>query len=856
MAVTRVFGSSIKRREDPRMITGRGMYTDDVKLPGMAYMAILRSPYAHARITRIDTSRARQHSGVYAVFTGKDLQDKVGPIPVGIIIPDVDQKVPPYRALVTDTARYTGDGIAAVVASSPYVARDALDLIEVDYEPLPVITTPEAAVADGAPQLHEDAPSNLSFHWKIATGDADMAIRDGEVVIRQRFVQQRLIPNAMETRGDVAQWTPGADELTLWTTSQNPHIARFLLAVTNGIPENKIRVISRDVGGGFGSKIPFYPGDALTAFAARETGRPVKWIETRSENYVATIHGRDQVQEVELSARRDGTITGLRIKVWASLGAYLSTLGPNIVTWLFGLIAPGCYTIQNYSCDVYGAFTNTTPTDAYRGAGRPEALFLIERMVDLLARELNMDPVAVRRKNFIPKEAFPYTNAGTLQYDCGDYTLTLDKALEMVDYAKLRQEQQELRKQGRYLGIGLSTYVEVCGLAPSKVAGAIGVQAGQWEVATVRILATGKTFVYTGTSPHGQGEETTFAQIVADELGIPIEDIEVVHGDTAQISMGWGTYGSRTTAVGGAALLLATRKVKEKASRLAAHLLEAAPDDIVYDQGRFHVQGSPARAKTIQEVALMANLAWNMPEGMQPGLDESYFFDPPNFTFPFGAHICVVEVDAETGEIKIRRYVAVDDVGRVINPMIVDGQVHGGVAQGIGQALYEGAIYDEAGQLITGSMMDYTVPNATQIPFIEIARTETPTPVNPLGAKGVGETGTIASTQAVVNAVVDALSPFGIRNMEMPMTPERVWRTIQDAQRHMAASAPAAPAAPGPGGTVSYPHMGEEGVPIQEQPPAPAEEEPPAGQGLIEDLRDEGHTHGARNDSDGGNQQG
>jgi carbon-monoxide dehydrogenase large subunit len=758
------------------------MYTEDVKLTGMTYMAILRSPYAHARITSIDTSRAKALHGVIAVFTGKDLEGKLNPIPCAWLIPDSDLKVPPYKALATDTVRYTGDGVAAVVASSPYIARDALDLIDVQYEPLPVVTTQETALAPGAPQLHEEAPGNQAFHWKFATGDVDQAFNDAEIVIKQRFNQQRLIPNAMETRGAVAQWDPGMEELTLYNTSQNPHIARFLSCVVTGIPENKIRVIARDVGGGFGSKIPYYPGDALTIFAARETGRPVKWIETRSENYLATIHGRDQFEEVELAAKRDGTITGLRVKAWANMGAYLSTAAPGVPTWLFALIVPGCYRIPVYACDVWGAFTNTTPTDAYRGAGRPEAAFLMERMVDLLALELKMDPAELRRKNFIPKDAFPYTTAGALSYDSGDYEGTLDKALEMVDYPALRQRQTELRAQGRYLGIGLSTYVEVCGLAPSKAAGAMGFQGGLWEPATVRVLPTGKAYVYTGTNPHGQGEETTFAQLVGEEIGLPVADIEVVHGDTSQISMGWGTYGSRTTAVGGTAVVLAARKVRDKALKLAAHLLEAAPEDMVFDQGRYYVNGSPDRAKTIQEIALMANVAWNMPEGMPPGLEESHFYDPTNFTFPFGAHICVVEVNAETGEIKIERYVAVDDVGPAINPMIVDGQIHGGVAQGLGQALYEGAIYDANGQLITGSMLDYTVPNAMQIPPIETARTVTPSPSNPMGIKGVGETGTIASTQAAVNAVVDALAPFGIRHMEMPMTPERVWRTIEAAK--------------------------------------------------------------------------
>ncbi|HEY7832833.1 MAG TPA: xanthine dehydrogenase family protein molybdopterin-binding subunit, partial [Ktedonobacterales bacterium] len=659
MSVTRMFGASIKRREDPRMITGKGMYTDDVRLPGMAFMMVLRSPYAHATITSIDTSRAKALPGVFAVFTGKDLEGKLGGIPCAWLIPDSDLKTPAYKVLATDKVRFTGDGVAAVVASSPYVARDAANLIDVKYEALPVVTNQEAALAPGAPQLHDEAPGNQAFHWKFAAGDVDAAMTEASadgVVLKQRFVQQRLIPNAMETRGAVAQWDPGMEELTLYNTSQNPHIVRFLCSVVTSIPENKIRVISRDVGGGFGSKIPFYPGEALTAYAARATGRPVKWMEDRSENYLATIHGRDQIIDVEMAAKKDGTITGLRVKNQANMGAYLSTAGPGVPTWLFALIVPGCYTIKNYACDVYAAFTNTTPTDAYRGAGRPEAAFLIERMVDLLAGELKMDPVDVRRKNFIPKDAFPYTTITTLAYDSGDYDGTLDKALEMVDYTGFRQQQAQLRQQGRYQGLGLSTYVEVCGLAPSAAAGAMGFQGGLWEPATVRVLPTGKAYVFTGTNPHGQGEETTFAQLVSDEIGIPVSDIEVVHGDTAQISMGWGTYGSRTTAVGGTAVVLAARKIKDKASKLAAHLLEAAPEDMAYEDGKFYVQGSPARAKTIQEIALMANVAWNMPAGMEPGLEESHFHDPTNFTFPFGAHVCTVEVDPETGEIKILRY--------------------------------------------------------------------------------------------------------------------------------------------------------------------------------------------------------
>ncbi len=784
MAVTRLFGSSVKRREDPRLITGRGVYTDDIKLPGMLYMAILRSPYGHARITRLDVARARALPGVQAVFTSADLAGKVNPMPCVWLLPDSDLKVPAYHVLATDRVRYTGDGVAAVVADSPYIARDALDLIEVDFEPLPAVTDEEEAAASGAPQLHDDVPGNQNYHWKFANGDVESAFRDAEVIIKQRFVQQRLVPNAMEPRGSVAQWNPGSEELTVWNTTQNPHITRFVMSVVNGIPEHKIRVIARDVGGGFGSKIDIYPGDILSVFASQQTGRPVKWIEDRRENFVATIHGRAQTHYAELAARRDGTITAVRVKAYANMGAYVSTgPAPGVPTWLFALIVPGCYTFQNFAADVYGVFTNTTPTAAYRGAGRPEAAYLIERMADLLADELNMDPVEVRRKNFIPADAFPYTSAGTLVYDSGNYQATLDKALEMVDYPRLRQEQQLARQQGRYLGIGLSSYVEVCGLAPSKAAGAMGFQGGLWEPATVRVLATGKVIVLTGTNPHGQGEETTFAQLVAQDLGVPVEDVDVIHGDTGAISMGWGTYGSRTTAVGGTAIKIATQKVIEKARKLAAHMLEAAPEDVVFDQGRFYVQGTPSKAHTIQEVALQANLAWNLPEGMTPGLEEMHFHDPTNFTFPFGTHVCAVEVDPETGEVKIRRYVAVDDVGTVINPMIVDGQVHGGVAQGIGQALYEHAIYDESGNLVTGSMMDYTVPNATQIPTIETARTETPCPHNITGVKGVGETGTIAASQAVVNAVVDALSPFGIRHIDMPLTPERVWNAVQQAKR-------------------------------------------------------------------------
>ncbi|HYM70568.1 MAG TPA: xanthine dehydrogenase family protein molybdopterin-binding subunit [bacterium] len=781
MAVSKLFGASIKRREDPRLITGQATYTDDLQLPGMLHAQIVRSPHAHARIVRVDTAAARRHPGVVAVYTGKDLEGKLNPIPTAWLVPNADLKTPPHPALAVDVVRYAGDGVAVVLAETLYAARDAAALVQVQYAQLPAVVDQEQAVRDGAPQVHADVPRNVAFTWRVAGGDADQAFaeakRDG-VVVAQRFVNQRLIPNAMETRGVVARYNSGAGELTVWYTTQNPHIARFLMSVVTGIPEQKIRVIAPEVGGGFGSKIPFYADEAVVVFCARATGHPVKWVEDRRENYVATIHGRDHITDLEIAARKDGTITALRGKTWANLGAYLSTAAPGVPTILHGLILTGCYTIPNLSYEVLGVFTNTSPVDAYRGAGRPEATYLIERMVDLVAGALKMDPVDVRRKNFIKREQFPYTTVEGLTYDSGNYEPALDKALEMVGYQKIRDFQKQGPKDNRYLGVGLSTYVEICGLGPSAVAGAVGFQGGLWESATVRLHPTGKATVFTGASPHGQGEETTFAQIVAEELGLPIDDIDVVHGDTGAIAMGWGTYGSRTTVVGGAAIVVAARRVKEKAGKIAAHMLEASEADITFDQGRFSVRGSPDRSKTIQEVTLAAYLAWSLPAGVEPSLEASAFYDPSNFTFPFGTHVAAVKVNADTGEVELRHYVAVDDCGRVINPLIVDGQVHGGLVQGIAQALWEGAVYSPEGQLLTGSMMDYAVPRAHMFPMFTTARTETPSPHNPLGVKGVGETGTIASTPAVVNAVLDALRPLGVTHLDMPLTPQRIWNAI------------------------------------------------------------------------------
>jgi aerobic carbon-monoxide dehydrogenase large subunit len=776
---SRVFGSGIRRREDPRLVTGTARYTDDLTLPGMVNAAILRSPHAHARIRKIDTTRAQAAPGVLAVYTAPDIEGHLKPIPCLWLVPNTDLKIGTYSPLAKEFVRFVGDAVAVVVAETTYQAYDALDLIDVDYEPLPSVVDPEKSARSGAPQVHADIANNQAFHWTVAGGDVDGAFKAAEVVVKDRIVQQRLIPTAIETRSAVAHFVPATGELTLWNTTQNPHIVRFACSVVTGIPEDRLRVIAPEVGGGFGSKIAQYPGEFLAVFCSKKLGRPVKWTETRSENYQATTHGRDHVQEVELAATRDGRITGLRCKVWAGMGAYLSTAAPGIPTILHGLMLSGPYRIPAVHEDVYGIYTNATPVEAYRGAGRPEATYMLERLIDRLARELRMDPVDVRRKNLIPPFDNGFDVVTGIKYDSGNYEGALAKALDQVGYKELRAEQARLRTQGKYLGIGVSTYVEICGLGPSQVAGAVGFQGGLWESAIVRFHPTGKVNVFIGASPHGQGEETTFAQIVADELGVAVEDVKVVHGDTDVTPMGWGTYGSRTTAVGGAALAVATRKIKDKAKALAAHLLEAAAEDIEYAGGRFSVKGSPDHFKTIQDIALMANVAWNLPAGMEAGLEATTFYDPPNFTYPFGTHVAVVEIDPETGHTMLKRYVAVDDCGPQINPIIVEGQVHGGVVQGIGQALWEECVYDDNGQLITGSLADYAVPRADQLPDIEVLSTVTPSPHHPLGVKGIGEAGTIASTATVYNAVIDALAPFGVESLQMPLTPERVWRAIR-----------------------------------------------------------------------------
>ena len=775
-ASARVFGSGIRRREDPRLLTGTARYTADFVLPWMVHAAILRSPHGHARIRGIDISRARQAPGVVAVFTGADTDSSLKAIPCAWLLPNSGLNVAPYRAIATDVVRYVGDAVAVVVADSDYQAYDALELIDVDYEPLPAVVDPQKAAAQDAPQLHPEAPGNVAFHWTVAGGDVDAAFSSAPVVVRDRIIQQRLIPTAMEPRGAVAQFTPATGELTLWNTTQNPHIVRFIMSVVTGVPEDRLRVVAPEVGGGFGSKIPQIQGDFITAFCSMKLGRPVKWIETRSENYQSTTHGRDHVQEVELAATKDGRVLGLRCTVWAGMGGYLSTAAPGIPTILHGLMLSGPYQVPAVKEDVYGMYTNTTPVEAYRGAGRPEATFMLERMLDLLAHEIGVDPAELRKRNLIPPFENGHDVVTGLKYDSGNYQGALDKALAHIGYENLRREQAAAREKGRYLGIGVSTYVEICGLGPSQVAGAVGFQGGLWESAIVRVHPSGKVNVFIGASPHGQGEETTFAQVVADELGFAVSDVKIVHGDTDNTPMGWGTYGSRTTAVGGAALAVATRKIKEKAKLLASHLLEAAVDDMDYADGKFFVKGSPDRFKTIQDISLLANVAWNLPQGMEAGLEASSFYDPPNFTYPFGAHVAVVEVDPATGRVQLQRYVAVDDCGPQINPMIVEGQVHGGVVQGVGQALWEEAVYADNGQLLTGSLTDYAIPRADMLPEIEVLSTVTPSPHHPLGVKGIGEAGTIASTVTVYNAVMDALQPFGVDSLRMPLTPERVWR--------------------------------------------------------------------------------
>ncbi len=764
--VEKLVGKRIRRREDPRLITGTATYVDDIQMPGMHYAAIVRSPHAAARIRSIDTKAAAETPSVAAIYTGKDTM-KVGPVPCGASLPGL--RVPHHYILATDRVYFVGHPVAVVVATDKYLARDAAEKIEIDWDVLPAVADPEKAIAAGAPAVHPEWPDNVAFNYHQEGGDVDKAFAEAQVVVKQRITSQRLIPAAMETRGVVAEWRAADRQLNLYTSTQVPHLVRTLVAGMLGLEENRMRVIAPEVGGGFGSKLNIYAEEALMGFVAMQIGKPVKWIESRRENFLTTIHGRGHVDYFELAAKSDGTILGIKLKLIQDLGAYHQLLTPAIPT-LSVLMMPGLYRTQNVRADIIGAFTNCVPTDAYRGAGRPEATHGIERMVDILAAELKMDPAEIRVKNFVHREEFPFPTATGLMYDSGNYAAPLDKAMATVDYKKLRAEQAEARKQGKFMGIGICTYGEICGFGPSPAT-----PAGGWESATVKIEPSGKVTVLTGTCSHGQGEETTFAQIAADELGVDIDDILVLRGDTAIVPYGIGTFGSRATAIGGTALYFALQELREKVKKFGAMMLES--DDVAFANGRVTCNKT-GQSKSFAEIAGATYRAMKLPPNTEPGLQSTHFWEPPNFMFGFGAHIVVTDIEKDTGQIKIRRYVAVDDCGNILNPLIVDGQVHGGVAQGLGQALWEQAVYDDNGQLITGEYMDYAMPRAHMMPWVESDHTITPSPVNPLGVKGVGEAGTIGCSPAVVNSVVDALSPLGVRHLDMPLTPEKIWKVM------------------------------------------------------------------------------
>jgi carbon-monoxide dehydrogenase large subunit len=780
LAVTAIFGARVKRKEDPRLITGRGTYVADISPPGVVYISFLRSPYAHAKIKAIDYSKASRAKGVISVITGKEIKEMLEPVPTGWPIPtEPPIRVPKYYPIPFDKVRYYGEPVAAVVAENRYDAKDALELIDVDYEPLKPVVNQEEAVKEGSPLLYDDVPNNTSFVWTLKGGDVESAFKEAEMIIEQRLVNHRLQPTPLENRAVLSIYDQGRDEFTVYATTQAPHIHRLLLSSMMRVPEQKIRVIAPDVGGGFGSKIPVYGIDAVVGLMSKIVKRPVKYVEERFENFVSTTHGRDHIQYVKLAAKKDGKILGLRVTSYANLGAYLSTAAPGVPTWLFGLMLSGPYSIKAVECKVFGVLTNTAPVDAYRGAGRPEATYLLERMVDILARKVGKDTAEVRKINFVKKDEFPYATCFGIQYDSGDYHRTLERALELSEYSRMREEQLRMREKGKLMGIGISSYVEICGLGPSRAVRGTGFALGLYDSALVRVHPSGKVSVFTGTSPHGQGEETTFAQIVSEELGIPFEDIEIIHGDTSMIPWGMGTYGSRTTPVGGGAIAMACKKIMEKARKIAASVLEVSEKDLVFERGKFSIRGAEAKGVTIQDVALYSYQADKLPPGMEPGLDATVFYDPENFTFPFGTHVCIVEVDKETGSVSILKYVAVDDCGRQINPMLVEGQVHGGIAQGIAQALFEQSVYSEDGTLMTSNLTEYAVPTAIEIPEFITDSTVTPSPHNPLGVKGVGETGTIAATPAVVNAVVDALSHMGVIHIDMPLTQEKIWELIK-----------------------------------------------------------------------------
>lgn len=775
MGIAATLGTPVKRREDPRLITGQATYVDDMKMLNMLHMSILRSPYGHARINSINTEVARNHPGVVAVYTAEDLKGVVGNVPIAVPLPPyIDKGMGRRGPLAEGKVRFYGDPLAVVIADDKYTARDAVDLIDVDYEPLPAAIDLEKAMQPGAPLLYEEYGTNVGLPIHPPTDDIDKAFADtvanGGRIVKGRFVNQRVAPSPMETRGVIAEYRKSDKMLNVWSSSQIPHLLRNYLAEQMHLPQNQVRVIVPEVGGGFGCKLNIYPEEAIAAFAAMKTGKPVKWIEDRSEAFAATIHGRDQINYVEAATDMNGKIHGFKVHVISDLGSYLQFF-TDVIAIAFTLpMVDGCYDIPvTYAaCDI--VFTNKAPTDAYRGAGRPEATYLIERTMDLVANELGKDPAEVRLVNFVKPESFPHKASAGPVYDTGSYATALEKAMDLINYKKLRAEQKQPRSDNKLLGIGVSSYVEICGLGPKGTT-----PFGVFESARMRVEQSGTVTVYTGISPHGQGQETSFAQLVGDEFGIPMENVIIMHGDTDSTPEGRGTYGSRGTSVGGSAVFNAAQRLKEKMKQIAAHMLEASAEDVTLEDGNFSVAGSPQKSVTFNAVAAAANTSNTLAPGVEPGLETTAFFEPESCTFPFGTHICVVEVDKDTGETEIVRFVAVDDCGRQLNPLLVQGQVHGGIAQGVGQAIYEGVVYNEDGQLLTASFMDYAIPIAPEFPFLELDHTVTPTTVNPLGVKGVGEAGTIGSTPAVAAAVADAL---GVRHIDMPMHPEKLWKII------------------------------------------------------------------------------
>jgi aerobic carbon-monoxide dehydrogenase large subunit len=792
-------GGGILRKEDPELLTGQGRYVDDIALPGMLWLSFARSPVAHANLTRVDTSAAAGMPGVVAVFSGQDLAgDWASGMPCAWpigdrVLPDEptsDARIPDHWPVAKDRVRYQGEIVAVVVADSREHAADAIEAVDVDYDELPVVTDMQEALKEGSPVIHEQFGGNEAYTWSFTNGDVDAVFANAPVVVKERYYHPRLIPNAIEPRGVVVQPVPAQGEVTIWSATQIPHILKTLMALVMGIHEAKIRVIAPDVGGGFGSKLNFYAEEAIAVAVARRLGQPVKWIEERTEAYLATIHGRDVIQEMEIAATEEGKTLGFRAKLYADFGAYMQLVTPGIQilgAWLYH----GVYDAQAYGFSCTGVFTNKTPTDAYRGAGRPEATYAVERAMDALARRVGKDPAEIRELNFIPPFSEAREVVSGLSFDSGNYIASFEKAKELAGYDEVRKQQQEGdgRRNGKLLGVGISTYIEMCGLAPSQLLSVLKYGAGGWDAATIRCHPTGKVTVVTGTSPHGQGHVTTWSQITADALGVDPDDVEVLHGDTAISPTGMDTYGSRSLSVGGTALYKAAEKIRAKARTIAAHELEVAEEDLEWKDGKFQVAGAPDKAKTIPEIAFSAWTAHALPADVEPGLFATAVWDPPNFTFPSGAHICVVEVDPDTGLTRIARYVAVDDCGTIINPMIVDGQVMGGVAQGIAEALYEEARYDENGTLLTGNMTTYRIPSSAELPGFTLDRTVTPSTTNPMGVKGIGEAGTIASPPAVLNAVADALRPVGVEFIDLPASAERVWQAIQSAKANQGGAA-------------------------------------------------------------------